>query len=206
MITNELMTLASYLAGEFDNREQALAQPVWYVHLRLWQRPVPLFTEDSLTLFAEQASIVNLEQPYRPRLLRLRQSDTQPNSLQVQYYMFKDIKAIGGASRHPDKLATITTEQIEFLPSCTLNVAIETLDERKYRFVTTPASQTPCRFTYQNQTYQVSLGFAATTEELQVFDKGIEPQTGKAIWGALLGPFCFTKRRDFSPEFPINPR
>jgi len=44
----QLIALGEYLAGEFDNRE----------HLRLWQRPVNLFTEDSITLFAEQASVI----------------------------------------------------------------------------------------------------------------------------------------------------
>ena len=61
----QLLALADYLSGEFDNREQALAEPIWYVHLRLWQRPIPLFSEDSMTLFAEQASVVNLERPDR---------------------------------------------------------------------------------------------------------------------------------------------
>jgi hypothetical protein len=31
----ELITLASYMAGKFDNQQQALAEPVWYVHLHL---------------------------------------------------------------------------------------------------------------------------------------------------------------------------
>ncbi|MFM6193835.1 MAG: CpcT/CpeT family chromophore lyase [Planktothrix sp.] len=47
MISPELKTLAEYMAGEFDNQAQALADPVWYVHLRLWHRPVPV------SLFAE---------------------------------------------------------------------------------------------------------------------------------------------------------
>ncbi len=33
-LSPELITLANYLAGEFDNREQALAEPAWYVNLR----------------------------------------------------------------------------------------------------------------------------------------------------------------------------
>src|SRR4028119_107608 len=96
-LSPELITLAHYMAGEFDNQKQAIADPVWYVHLRLWQRPVALFTEDSLTLFAEQANIVNLDKPYRPRILRLQSSETQSASLQVEYYMLKNPDAIRGA-------------------------------------------------------------------------------------------------------------
>ncbi|HBB36103.1 MAG TPA: chorismate mutase [Cyanobacteria bacterium UBA8803] len=199
----ELITLAHYMAGEFDNQQQAIADPVWYVHLRLWQRPVPLFTEDSLTLFAEQANIVNLDRPYRPRLLRLRLSDTLPASLQVQYYMFKDSEAICGAGRHPELLKQLTIDQIEFLPSCTLTVQQRQGESNSYEFSTSSATGSPCCFTYQGNTYQVSLGFEATKEEFRSYDKGIDPTTGKAIWGALLGPFRFTKCQDFAHELAV---
>jgi hypothetical protein len=46
-MTPELITFGRYLAGEFENQRQAQAEPVWYVHLRLWLRPLPLFREDS---------------------------------------------------------------------------------------------------------------------------------------------------------------
>ena len=200
-LSPQLIALGTYLAGEFDNQEQALAEPAWYVHLRLWKRPIPLFTEDSITLFAEQASVVNLEQPYRPRIFRLRQSEQGPQQLKVEFYMFKDISTVKGAGRNPNLLQQITTEQIEFLPNCSLNIKIEQL-ATGYCFETISDSNCPCTFTYQNNTYQVSLGFKVTEKELQTYDKGIEPQTGKAIWGALMGAYRFTKVQDFSGELP----
>lgn len=202
-LSPELITLARYMAGEFDNQQQAIAEPIWYVHLRLWQRPVPLFTEDSLTLFAEQANIVNLDKPYRPRILRLRPSDTNPSSLEVQYYMLKDSEAIREAGRNPQLLRQLNLEQIEFLPGCTLTVKQRQVAPNSYEFSASSATGTPCSFTYQDNRYQVSLGFEATTEEFRSYDKGIDPTTGKAIWGALLGPFRFTKREDFSAELPV---
>ncbi|HEY9744112.1 MAG TPA: chromophore lyase CpcT/CpeT [Coleofasciculaceae cyanobacterium] len=202
-LSSELITLAHYMAGEFDNQKQAIAEPAWYVHLRLWQRPVPLFTEDSLTLFAEQASIVNLDQPYRPRILRLYPSDTNPAVLQVQYYMLKDLEAIRGAGRNPELLRQLTTEQIQFLPGCTLNVEPRQIAPNSYEFSASSATGTPCSFSYEGKNYQVSLGFEATTEEFRSYDKGIDPTTGKAMWGALMGPFRFTKRQDFANELPI---
>ncbi len=202
-LSSELITLAHYMAGEFDNQKQAIAEPAWYVHLRLWQRPVPLFTEDSLTLFAEQASIVNLDQPYRPRILRLYLSDTNPAVLQVQYYMLKDLEAIRGAGRNPELLRQLTTEQIQFLPGCTLNVESRQIAPNSYEFSASSATGAPCRFSYEGKNYQVSLGFEATAEEFRSYDKGIDPTTGKAMWGALMGPFRFTKRQDFANELPI---
>jgi hypothetical protein len=202
-LSPELITLARYMAGEFDNQQQAIAEPVWYVHLRLWQRPVPLFTEDSLTLFAEQANIVNLDKPYRPRILRLQSSDTTPASLQVQYYMLKDTEAIRGAGRNPELLRQLTSEDIEFLPGCNLTVKQQQLAPNSYEFSASSATGTPCSFSYKGNSYQVSLGFEATAEEFRSYDKGIDPTTGKAIWGALMGPFRFTKRQDFATELQV---
>jgi hypothetical protein len=201
--SSDLITLALYLAGEFDNQQQAIADPAWYVHLRLWQRPIPLFTDDSLTLFAEQANIVKLDHPYRPRILRLRQCDTQPSALQVQYYMFKDPEAVRGAGSNPALLKTLTPADIEFLPGCTLTVTQQKLAPNTYQFSTSPATEERCCFSYSGSTYQVFLGFDATPDEFRTYDKGIDPTTGKAIWGALMGPFRFNKRQDFSAELPV---
>ena len=185
----ELINLSQYLLGEFDNKKQALEQPAWYVHLRLWQRRVNLFTEDSITLFAEQASVVNINQPYRPRILRLRDRD----SIEIEYYMFKDITKVLGGGSNPQKLSNITLEDIEFLPNCTLKVTTNLISPDNYCFTTSPLTETPCSFNYQGNNYQVFIGFEVTKSELKTYDKGIDPNTGKGIWGALMGAYEFQK-------------
>lgn len=200
MLSPELITLGQYLAGEFENQKQALAEPIWYVHLHLWLRPVPLFSEDSLTLFAEQASVVKLDQPYRPRILRLRQMQTLPLIIEVQHYMFNDLQSIQGAGRNPQRLKNISLDEITVLPTCNLAVNIERVGGDRFHFKAFPTSNTPCSFTYQGATFQVSLGFEVNADELKTYDKGIDLNTGQAIWGALMGPYCYTKRQDFSLE------
>lgn len=195
MTSSQLNTLATYLAGEFSNQQQAASQPAWFVNLRLWIRPVPIFTDDSITLFAEQANVIKLNQPYRPRILRLRQRDT----IEVEFYMFEDIATARGAGRDKSLIEQITSEKIRFLPNCTLKVDSQQLSNGT-SFVTTPVNQEPCSVSYQGTTFQVFLGFNATAEELQTFDKGIDPTTGKGTWGALMGPYCFSKLEDFSGD------
>jgi hypothetical protein len=185
----QLTTLATYLAGEFSNQQQALEQPAWYVNLRLWIRPVPIFTRDSITLFAEQANILKLDQPYRPRILRLRQKET----IEIEFYMLNDIATAKGAGQNQDLIQQITPEKITFLPNCTLTVATKQLTNGQYSFATTPATKQPCRVNYQGTTFQVFLGLEATSDELQIYDKGIDPETGKGTWGALMGAYRFTK-------------
>lgn len=197
MISPQLLALAEYLAGEFDNREQAVAEPAWYVHLRLWQRPVTLFPEDSLTLFAEQANILYLDKPYRQRILRLVEAHSDNTLLQVQYYMFKDPTTFIGAGRSSTLLNKLTPEQLELLPGCILNVTQLPLESNRYKFTATPPPETCCSFTYLGDTIQVSLGFEVTNDELKTYDKGIDPTTGKALWGAILGPYHYTKREQY---------
>jgi hypothetical protein len=206
-LSPQLQALGKYLAGEFDNQSQALEQPAWFVHLRLWMRPVPIFTEDSITLYAEQASVVNINQPYRPRILRLRdretaalRADRDRENLEIEYYMFEDITSVAGAGRDRTLLQQITPEQIKFLPDCTLKVRAESTTADNYRFTTTPVTETPCNYNYQGNNYQVFLGLEATPQELLTYDKGIDPATGKGIWGALLGAYRFTKIQDFAEE------
>jgi hypothetical protein len=196
----QLIALANYLAGEFDNQTQALEQPAWYVNLRLWIRPVPIFTEDSITLFAEQANVIKLDQPYRPRILRLRQKET----IEVEFYMFEDLTTAQGAGQNKALIKQITPDKIKFLPNCTLKVAIQQLGNYQYCFETTPIIDQPCSVTYQGTTFQVFLGFKATAQELLTYDKGIDPNTGKGTWGALMGAYQFKKRQDFAEELNIK--
>lgn len=202
ILSTELTTLGHYLAGVFDNGTQAIADPIWYVHLRLWHRPVPvsLFPEPSITLYAEQANILKLDKPYRPRIVQLRQSPTAPDSLEVQYHQLKDITAVQGAGQNPDLLKQLTPEQVELLPGCTLTVNRQDLAPNRYRFRASLPPETQCCFTYGGQTYQVDLGFEASAEEFLSYDRGIDPPTGRAIWGALMGPFRFVKREDLASE------
>jgi hypothetical protein len=200
--SQELITLAQYLAGEFENQKQAAAEPIWYVHLRLWKRPIDLFSEDSITLYAEQVSMVNLDKPYRPRLLRLRPSTKKAEGLEVQYYMFKDIDRVLGAGKKPEILTGITLEDIELLPDCRLEVEVNKLSDDRYHFRAFPVADKLCSFTYEGNNFLVSLGFEVNAEELLVYDKGIDRETGKGIWGALMGAFRFYKNKDFSDLLP----
>lgn len=188
----ELQRLASYLEGIFENQEQAAAEPVWYVPLRLWQRPVKLFADDSLTLFAEQANVLKLEQPYRQRLLRLQPSTIEASGFQVQYYGFKNPSQFKGAGQNPTLLESLTLEQIELLPGCILHIQIKKTSNGD-RFIASAPPDARCCFHYDGEVRQVALGFEIDANEYLTYDKGIDPQTGRALWGAVMGPYRYKK-------------
>jgi hypothetical protein len=191
-LSPQLLALADYLSGEFDNREQAIDNPAWFVHLYLWQVPIAIFA-DSIAIFAEQANIIKLEQPYRQRILRL--SDNNSQGLQVQYYMPKDPAALAGGGSNPTLLKSLTPEQLDFLPNCILNVSVQEIAASQYQFSATPPPSACCSFTYQGDTIQVALGFEVTQKELKSYDRGIDPTTGRVTWGAIMDAYRYTKRK-----------
>ncbi|MDY6897385.1 MAG: chromophore lyase CpcT/CpeT, partial [Cyanobacteriota bacterium] len=138
-----LDTIAEYLAGEFENKEQAISEPSWYVNLRMWQRPVPLFQEDSVTLFAEQANVLNIEKPYRQRIMRITALASQAE-FKVQFYMLKDPTAWQGAGVNYKLLNTLNPEQLDILPGCVLILNTQILAQNQYKFIAKQIPDTHC--------------------------------------------------------------
>lgn len=194
-LSPDLLTLARHLAGIFENREQAAADPAWYVHLRLWQCPVHLFADDSVALFAEQANSLNLDKPYRQRILRLQRSSNPSSTFQGQYYQFKQPEQFRGAGQQPEILQALTLEHVELLPGCILDVNYQAESDR---FVAMPPADARCCFQYNGETRQVVLGFEISTSEYLTYDKGVDPATGQALWGAIMGPYRYKKMQQLS--------
>jgi hypothetical protein len=215
MANSVLSTLANYLIGEFENQAQSAAEPTWYVHLRLWQRLVPsLSTADVYTLFLEQASVAANKPPYRQRILQL--SD-RSNQLRAQYFALSQPSRFVGAGANPQQLAELSADELVSLPNSEAHIQYEPLagSPGSYQFRAALPDGQLCSFEYESQRRYVYLGFdiapQATgfhrkgldsspnktpneTIELLIHDKGIDPDTGRGLWGALMGPFRMVKK------------
>lgn len=191
--SSSLMTLAHWLAGEFENKAQAAAQPVWFVHLRLWHRPLPFLVQGNLALFAEQANVLYLDQPYRQRVVLLQESGPQ---FTAQYLAFKQPTQVRGAGADPSRLQSLTLEDLEWLPGCVLPIA-----QQNDRFVAQPQPDANCFFEYEGKSRQVILGFEVSRDRFLSYDRGVDPDTGQGLWGALMGPYEFQRQQDFSRDW-----
>ncbi len=215
MITTPLTALATYLSGEFENREQAAAEPAWYVHLRLWQRPVPsLCNGETYTFFLEQASVAAGTPPYRQRILQITsassqsdssQSDSSPeNQLRGQYFGLANPLQFQGAGMRPALLNSLSAKGLVSLPNSGAKILYQPgRSPDSYQFQSALKDGQYCSFEYDNQRRYVYLGFeigpqAGDRIELKVYDKGIDPDTGRGLWGALMGPFNMVKQANFS--------
>lgn len=187
-------TIAQWLAGEFDNQTQALDQPTWFVHLRLWHRPLPFRIQGNVALFAEQANVLSLDNPYRQRIVTLQPTDN-PDQIQAQYFAFKHYDRFKGAGANPELLESINLDDLELLPGCVLYVS-----RHGNGFKAEPNPDAKCCFQYDGKTRQVILGFEVSVDRFLSYDRGVDPETGKSLWGALMGAYEFQKRQDFSAE------
>lgn len=188
------IALARCLCGQFDNAIQARDKPTWFVPTCLWQRPLPQPVDGHFAIFIEQAPLLQLQQPYRQRLLLLQSG--QDSSLQVVYRALRDPQAFAGAATQPERLVQLTPGDLQELPGCVLNVV-----ERGGTFVAEPPAGATCCFEYEGKTRQVVLGFEASAEGLRSFDRGVDPETGRGLWGALMGAYEYLKVE----AFPLPP-
>jgi CpeT/CpcT family (DUF1001) len=191
---SDIQQLGAALAGTYDNRDQAMEDPVWYVSLQAWWRPVPLFTVDSVTLFAEQANALKPEQPYRQRLLRLHAPD---GNLTAQFYQFDRPDLVLGAGANGNLVSAIINAEIQVLPTGRLSIEPTA---QGYSARQNPGES--CKFSFRDpqgneQRGQVELGFSTQPGQWWSYDKGINPETDKAIWGAMMGPYQFIKRSPY---------
>jgi hypothetical protein len=193
MSASEILTrLAPLMAGEFDNQPQAIDQPVWFVPLRLWYRPLPLRLDGKVALFAEQANLLQIDRPYRQRIAVLQEQAGVP---QVQYWGFKQPDRFLGAGANPGLLEGLSLAELEELLGCILTVT-----EQGGKFKAEPEPGATCCFQYDGATRQVVLGFEVSPGKFWSYDRGVDPETGKGLWGALMGAYEFEKRVDFAGE------
>ncbi len=190
------------LTGEFTNIQQATETPLWYVPTYLWQRSVPHLvgqlnsgplTQD-VVFFLEQAPHLNPLQPYRQRLLHLG-ADANSSTIWGQYYQLRQHTAWAGAAQQPDRLAQLSPKDLQILPSCRMTIVPKMTSQGITFQAELPPNQF-CTFTYQQQTRHVSLGFSLEFGPpivLWSYDKGVNPETGQGLWGALMGPYRFEK-------------
>ncbi|HIK31389.1 MAG TPA: chromophore lyase CpcT/CpeT [Oscillatoriales cyanobacterium M59_W2019_021] len=190
MYSSTLQTLAQWLAGEFDNREQAFESPQWFVHLHLWHRLLPRAIDGNIALFAEQASVISQNPPYRQRILVLYPTDSSDLVL-VRYWAFKHPDRVQGAGANPSLLDNISESDLEALPGCYLKAILQ-----NDTFIAQPDEGVNCYFQYDGQQRQVVLGFESSDRTFKSFDRGVDPITQKGLWGALMGPYEFKKQQN----------
>jgi hypothetical protein len=192
----DIGTLARWMAADFSNQQQAFDNPPLYAHIRVCMRPLPYELLDGVSLYLEQAYDFMLNAPYRARVLRLI---TVGDRLEIENYTIQDEADLYGAARDRDLLSTLTRDRLQKMPCCNLHVA---WTGRSFKGQVEPGKG--CLVVRNGQTTYLDSEFEIDTESFFSWDRGRDPETDEHLWGALAGPFHFTRRASFAHEVMLG--
>ncbi|MBP0022341.1 MAG: chromophore lyase CpcT/CpeT [Cyanobacteria bacterium SBLK] len=193
--STDILTLARWMAADFSNQEQAIENPPFFAHIRVCMRPLPTELLSGVSLLLEQAYDFLLGQPYRLRVLKFKIVD---DCLGIENYKIKEQERFYGAVRDRDRLLELTSEHLEKLPGCDFIVR---WTGRSFQGEVEPGKA--CKVVRNNKETYLDSTFEVTSDTLTSWEKGIDPQTGEQMWGAIAGAFHFTKRESFAREVEL---
>ena len=143
----------------------------------MWQRPVPLFQEDSLTIFAEQVQCFDAW--ISPTVSACCGCTIGKVRFKSSTIASSSPTGFGGRGQTQNGCRMLTIDAIDLLPGCVLSVE----QQPSGRFVSSPLPDTRCCFSYAGETRQVSLGFEADPQTFLSYDKGIDNRRVKRCGG-----------------------
>ena len=190
--SQDVTTLARWMASDFSNQAQAYANPPFFAHIRVCMRPLPDDLLDGTSLFLEQAYDFMLNQPYRLRVIKLK---VVGDRLELENYKVKEQEKFFGASRNLDLLNTLTGNLIEKMEGCDMDV---TWTGSSFQGEIKPGKA--CIVERQGKITYLDNSFEITNNKLISYDRGRDPETDELIWGSVAGPFEFTPLQSFAEE------
>ncbi len=190
--SQDVTTLARWMASDFSNQAQAYANPPFFAHIRVCMRPLPDDLLDGTSLFLEQAYDFMLNQPYRLRVIKLK---VVGDRLELENYKVKEQEKFFGASRDLDLLNILTGDLIEKMEGCDMDV---TWTGSSFQGEIKPGKA--CIVERQGKITYLDNSFEITNNKLISYDRGRDPDTNELIWGSVAGPFEFTPLQSFAEE------
>ena len=190
--SQDITTLARWMASDFSNQAQAYANPPFFAHIRVCMRPLPYELLNGTSLFLEQAYDYVLNQPYRLRVIKL---DLVGDRIELENYKVKDQEQFYGASRNLELLDTLTSDRIEKMNGCDMDVV---WTGNSFQGQIKPGKA--CIVERKGKVTYLDNSFEITEDRLISYDRGRDPETDELIWGSVAGPFEFTPLQSFAAE------
>lgn len=193
--STDILTLARWMASDFSNQPQAFENPPFFAHIRVCIRPLPWELLDGLSLYLEQAYHLDVNDPYRVRVLKLV---SVGDHIEVENYSVENESEFYGASRQPERLKDLTQKHLKKLPGCTF---ITHWTGRCFRGEVEPGKG--CTVVRNGKTTYLDSFFEIDENKFISHDRGCDPETGEQVWGALAGPFEFVRWGSFASEVVV---
>lgn len=193
--SNDLITLAQWMAGDFSNYKQSFEKPQQFAHIRILFRPLPFEFFNAIGFYSEQVYDHDLWTPYRQGIHKLIDQETQ---IYIENYSLNDPIQYAGAARELSILKTITPDCIQRRYNCSM---VFKREAEIFRGSVEPGNK--CLIEKRGcSTYLISdVEITATT--WKSLDRGMDINTHQQIWGSDSGSLSFEKRQSFASEVPL---
>lgn len=186
-----LITLASWIAGEFSNKKQAFDNPKLFAHIHVFFRPLPSEFFGGIGFYSEQVYDYNMWTPYRQGVHKFIEQD---NQIYVENYSLKDAMLYAGSGHNRSILTTIKPDVIERRYNCSM------VFTKKDNIFYGRVEGDKCLIKKgDNLTYLVSEVELTETTFISL-DRGMDVNTNEQIWGSTHGALCFEKITNFADE------
>jgi hypothetical protein len=190
----QLLQFVRYLAGHFNNLQQAIDDPVWFANIHVYHCPLPWSVFDGLGIYVEQAYDVYRDLPYRQGAYRVFEND---EGMWIQNYALKTLDPFRGAGNDPERVGRMTADDLVELTGCLTKVVAH---EGSFQGKSVPNKA--CRVVRKGLDSYLSVEFTLTSTEFRSLDRGLDPETDRVLWGSCWGPFQFAKVETFADFVP----
>ena len=193
--STDIITLARWMASDFSNQAQAFENPPFFAHIRVCMRPLPVELLGGVSLYLEQAYDIELNSPYRVRVLKLVPI---ADRIDIENYAIVNEEQFYGASRDLQKLQELKTAEFKLMPGCTF---ITHWTGSSFKGSVEPGKG--CMVVRKGKNTYLDSEFEIDGDKFISHDRGRDPETDAHVWGALAGPFEFTRRASFADEIQV---
>ncbi|TAG95815.1 MAG: chorismate-binding protein [Oscillatoriales cyanobacterium] len=193
--SNDLITLAQWMAGDFSNYKQSFDKPQQFAHIHILFRPLPFEFFNAIGFYSEQVYDHDLWTPYRQGVHKLIDQESQ---IYIENYSLNDPVQYAGAARELSILKTIKPDCIQRRYNCSM---VFERDGEMFRGSVEPGNQ--CLIEKRGcSTYLIS-EVEITETTWKSLDRGMDVNTHQQIWGSDNGSLWFEKRQSFAAEVPL---
>ncbi|MGB3518809.1 MAG: chromophore lyase CpcT/CpeT [Elainellaceae cyanobacterium] len=190
--STDIKTLARWMAADFSNQPQAFENPPFFAHIRVCMRPLPPEQLSGMSFLVEQAYDINLNAPYRLRVLKLLDLG---DHIEIENYLVEDQEKLFNASRHPERLKDVTSDRLQKMPGCNMVVH---WTGTSFKGVVEPGKA--CMVERKGQLTYLDSEFEIDADRFISLDRGRDPNTDEHLWGSIAGPFHFVRWASFADE------
>jgi hypothetical protein len=203
--------LARYLAADWHNPAQSMADPQFWAHIHACFRPLPNALLGGYAFYTESAYDYNLGLPYKTSVVLIVEAPdaaNNPGALELASFKVQDPDEFYLGSHEPALLDGLTPDRLVPL-DCGCNTVYVWLDDQaQYVGFSRPGKGCIIRRGGTGPATYLDSKITLASDRYAPWDLGRDLETDERVWGGAAGAFDFVAKSRFghevSDEFPLS--